>query len=256
MRIWIVEDEPLAARRLRRMLETCAPDARVEAVLDSLSSTLAWLDEHEGPDLLLLDTELPDGSAFELFEQRAISEPVIFCTAEDEHTIRAFKVHSIDYLLKPITEDALNTAVNKFRALHLTGVPQDGLTRSWPEISRLVEGRPLTHKSRFLVRQGARLYPVAVEEIAFFWAGEERVHLVTRDGEAFVVDLSLEDLEQLLDPSAFFRISRQGLLAHNAIQTVRLDAGRLHAEVSFETEAPLLINRDRASAFRAWFDRP
>lgn len=269
MKVLIIEDEAPAARRLQRRLERVDPAPRVVGVVDGVEATRRWLerarlDPDLMPDLLIVDIELCDGSAFELFETRpgedsiARDLPVIFCTAYDEYAVRAFRAHSVDYLLKPVSEAALQAAIDKWSELESVF---GGVDRETSEERRTAgdldqaQASHLPRRSRFLVKRGRRLRSIALDDVAYFWTHQKLVRLVTLGGDGFFVERSLEDLEDALDPDAFFRINRQVVVHFEAIRSVRIELGRLHIELEQETRAPMKVSRDRGPTFRAWFDR-
>ncbi|WP_046242753.1 LytR/AlgR family response regulator transcription factor [Hymenobacter terrenus] len=254
MQILLLEDEYPAAERLQRLLRQADPSAEVLAVLQSVAATRQWLASNPAPDLILSDIQLSDGLSFEIFEGLALRSPIIFTTAYDEYAIKAFRVRSIDYLLKPVKLADLQAALSKFHDLRPSFSPNESAQR----LERLLDSLPLAgkpYKTRFLVSSGSQLLPLDVDQVAYFVTRHELTTIVAHDGRRFVLDYTLEQLERLLDPRQFFRANRQLLLHLSAVRRLhpyfngkyKLD---LHPEVSDE----MLVSRGKASAFKAWLE--
>lgn len=253
-RVLILEDEILSAERLRRLLSEISPAVQVLASLDSLSEARRWLDATTPPpDLLFLDVQLSDGRCFELFRDRHLPTPVIFTTAYNQYAIEAFRVNSVDYLLKPIEPDELHRAMQKFQALHQTPRPlSEALVE---QLSEAVRPHPTAYKSRFLVKYGDQLSFRTVQDVAFFQADGKVVHLLTTDGRRYVVDYTLEELESLLDPADFFRVNRTFLTRLQAIRKVRAVLGsRLELTLLPSSGEGVFVSRERVSEFKSWLD--
>jgi DNA-binding LytR/AlgR family response regulator len=252
MTILLVEDEPLAARRLEALLREVAPEARVVGQTESVRETRRWLEAHPVPDLLLLDIQLADGLSFELFQQTPLEVPVIFTTAYDEYALRAFKVNSVDYLLKPIEREELAGALDKFRRQQGTSAAQVG---------RLLEAyglRPApAYRSRFLLRLGGRLEVVPLEEVLYLFAEDKLVFLVTTDGRKLPLDEPLDELERQLDPARFTRFNRKFLGTVGALDRIEPHFnGKLRLWLRHRpADEEIYVSRERAEGFRAWLDR-
>lgn len=252
MTVLLVEDEPLAARRLETLLRDVAPDARVVGQTESVRETLRWLHAHPVPDLLLLDIQLADGLSFELFQQTSLEVPVIFTTAYDEYALRAFKVNSVDYLLKPVEREELAAALDKFRRQQGTSVAQVG---------RLLEAYGLkpvpTFRTRFLLRLGGRLEVVPIEDVQYLFADDKLVFLVTTDGRKLPVDEPLDELERQLDPAQFARFNRKFLGRVAAIDRIEPHFnGKLRLWLRHRpADEEIYVSRERADGFRAWLNR-
>ncbi|TAE49860.1 MAG: DNA-binding response regulator, partial [Bacteroidetes bacterium] len=213
LRILIIEDEPPAARRLERMLRLILPEADILPALDSVKGAVAWLKEQKA-DLLLLDIHLADGNSFSIFEQIDVRTPIIFTTAYDQYALRAFKLNSIDYLLKPIEREELERAIAKFAENRHPENPQPDLQ----QLLKSLQPQPVKeYKKRFMVSSGDKLRSVTVEEVAYFYGQQKYVFLITKDKRRHLVDYTLGELEDLLDPNTFFRINRQFLIRVDAI---------------------------------------
>ncbi|HEX8426597.1 LytTR family DNA-binding domain-containing protein [Hymenobacter sp.] len=257
LRALIIEDEPLAANRLAGLLEKQQPPLEVVGTAESVAEAEALLQAlHPAPDVLFLDIHLADGLSFELFERLEIRSPVIFTTAYDKYALRAFKVNSVDYLLKPIDPDELTAALTKLRQLREAATP----TFDAALLARVLQqAQPAKeYKSRFVVRVGEHLKAVPVEQIAYFASLEKVTLLHTREGRRFVVDYTLEQLEQMLDPTEFFRLNRAYLAHADSIHDIihytnsRLQTVLKPAAPEGET---VLVSREKVAAFKAWLDR-
>jgi two-component system response regulator LytT len=256
MKVIIIEDEALAARQLKTMVQDCDETIEILAVLDSVEASVAWLSTHSAPDLLLMDIELVDGQSFEIFNQIEIKSPVIFTTAYNEYAIQAFRVNSIDYLLKPIDEDALRRSLAKFQELKkIYGTTQDnpldidGLLH----LIKQTQHGPSEYRDRFLLKQGARLIPIELHEIAYFYSQERLSFVKTWDDRAFIIDYTLDELECLLNPKHFFRANRQFILCPKAVDKIHLHFNsRLKIDLRPPTEEEVFISRDKSSEFRNW----
>ncbi|MGB3618746.1 MAG: LytTR family DNA-binding domain-containing protein [Catalinimonas sp.] len=249
MDVLIVEDELPAARRLQQMVLRAAPAARVVAVCESVAEAVGHLESADAPPTLgFFDIQLADGLSFEIFERIRVAFPVIFTTAYDAYALRAFKVNSVDYLLKPITEEALDGALRKFRD-HYAAPPLD--------VAALLRAlQPATsRKTRFLVKVGERLLSVDQREVAYFTSEEKVVILYTQDGRKYAVDHSLDDLEGLLDPQHFFRLNRQFIARIEALGSVhQYFNGKLKIHLQPAAGRDVVVSREKAPLFRAWLD--
>jgi DNA-binding LytR/AlgR family response regulator len=248
MHVLIIEDETPAAERLQTLLSEADPALRTLAVLDSVESSVEWLDSHPRPDLLFCDIQLADGLSFEIFAQREVQAPVIFTTAYDEYALRAFQVNSIDYLLKPVEADQLRRALDKYRRLQ----PQ-----ALPDLKRLLEQlhRPPAYRERFLIRLGEQFRYVLTEEIAYFMAESGVVYAVTREQKRLPVDHKVEELEQLLDPRRFFRINRKFIVSLSAIRRIHSwFNSRLKLELEPAAEGETVVSRERVNEFKQWLN--
>ncbi len=256
MNVLIIEDEAPAAEGLRDLLRRCDPGLRVVARLDSVEETVRWLRQHPAPELVLLDVQLADGLCFEIFPQVPIACPIIFTTAYDDYALQAFQVLSIDYLLKPIGLPDLQRALHKLR--QLGGPPAgDPAPPDLTQLAGLFEQLRTRYKSRFLVRWNGRMQFRAADEVAYFCAEGHAVCLVSTDGRRCPVDYTLEDLEELLDPHLFFRLSRQFTVRLTAVRDIRPYPGS-RLRVLLDPPAPasdVVVSRERVAAFKAWLDQ-
>lgn len=248
MKILIVEDEKLAAERLQTLVHEYDSSIEVVACLESIEDTVDYLKHHAQPDLILMDIHLSDGHSFEIFKQVRVDRPVIFTTAYDQYALEAFKIFSIDYILKPVSLRSLAAAINKYKSLSQSFIPTD--------LSRLsLRTLHPPAKKRFLGKVGQRLFFIELDDIAYFQADNKIVHLVDREGNRFVVDYTLERLEQLLDSTEFFRLNRRFIVRVSAIQQVKpYFNNRLKIAIKGcnAAEEDMVISRDRVAEFRAW----
>jgi two-component system, LytTR family, response regulator LytT len=253
MNLLIVEDEQLLARQLKQLIALVEPGAQVAAITNSIESTVQWLQTHAAPDLILMDIELADGQCFEIFKQTTITSPVVFTTAYDEYALQAFKVNSIDYLLKPIKEEELKRAFHKWKLLQRTST-DDATQRIQALISNLSKGAAITsNKNRFLVKQGQKLVPVLADDIAYFCAKNTLTFLVTKSKQKFVIDYTLDEVEASIDPAQFFRANRQFILSFDVITAIHTwFNGKLKLDVSLVLEEEIIVSRDKAPLLKEW----
>lgn len=248
MTILIIEDEPLVAKDLLKTIGRVAPDAEVIATLSSVSEAHKWFDKNPAPDLVLSDIQLSDGISFEIFESRKLKCPVIFTTAYDEYAIRAFKLNSIDYLLKPIDEKELAGALEKYRTLTGGSNVTDQLKlliTSWGKEQK-------KYKERFLTVQRNSMVPVTQNEIGYFHK-EELIFIHTMDNEKMIGEhQTLDEVEALIDPSVFFRVNRQFIIHMQTVARVKTTHKGLTVQLKAPFNLELDISREKATAFKEW----
>lgn len=256
MKILIIEDEPLAQQELKRLLGQTGHEFEVLDCIDTVEDSVSWFRENKPPDLVFLDIQLADGLSFEIFNQVKVDAPVIFTTAFDEYAIKAFKLNSIDYLLKPVKLEELNEALEKLRKLKKQFSSDTGALdedRLQKVLSMLSGER---HKSRFLVRMGDQILTVPVEQIAYFFAEENVVFLMERSGRKYIIDHTLENLEKLVDPSKFFRLNRSFLSSIGSIKKVsKYFNSRLAVDLDPATGERVLVSRKKVPEFMEWLER-
>lgn len=251
MKAIIVEDENLTARRLESLLKTLEPGIEILAILPSVAEAVQWLRHHDAPDLTFMDIHLEDDLCFRIFELAPLTSPVIFTTAYDEYMIRAFKVNSIDYLLKPINPEELKSALDKFRAVQKHFVRTDLDT-----LLQYIGQRPAEYKTRFMVTVGSKIRSIEIEDIAYFYSQEKLSFLVTREGQHLPIDYSLDKLTAILNPRDFFRISRQYLVSFSAIQTVHAYyKGKYRLDLKPLPQQEVYVSADRMTDFKEWLGR-
>ena len=261
MNVVIIEDENLTAKRLEGMLTKYDPTIDVLARIPSVADAVAWFGQVERPmvDLVFMDIHLEDDLGFRIFEQANLTTPVIFTTAYDEYMIQAFKVNSIDYLLKPINYDELVAAVEKFKALKKQ-FESSSASPPAPDLETLLSliGKPKStdYKERFMITVGTKIRSIETTEVAYFYLEEKIVFLVTKDGLNLPVDYSLDKLTQLLNPRHFFRISRQFLVSLPAIQTIHtFSAGKLKLDMTPKSRQEVFVSGDRMTEFKEWLGK-
>ena len=254
MRVVIIEDEYPAAERLEKLLQRVSEDIRLVATLDSVEEAVRWLSHHPAPDLILSDIQLSDGLSFEIYERVLIKSPIIFTTSYDEYAIRAFKLKSIDYLLKPIKYEELVRAIDKYRTLRDEFSGDDQTARLEQLLDDLV-GSERSHKKRFLVKKNEQFIPITDEEIAYFRTEHELVYLTTRANKKYVVDYTLEQLESLLSPTRFFRINRQFILNMATIQQIHTYfSSRLKLKLHPAPDEEVIVSKGKVKGFKAWLE--
>lgn len=245
MKALIVEDEAAASRRLIRMLGSKATDIEVIDVLETISDTVSWLTVHQHPEVIFCDIHLADGSCFNIFRQVRVKCPVIFITAYDQYAIEAFKVNSIDYLLKPVKSDELSGSIQKLREL-------SGHNNLDALIALLSKTKPDYH-ARFVIKNGPYIKAIEASQVAVFYAEEGGVFLLTHDGQRMVTDLTLDKVMLLVDPRRFFRINRGQIVSIDAISKMYVHTkGRVKIELRVKTTFESLVSSERGSTFKSW----
>lgn len=249
MKVIIIEDEKPAARRLSRMLLEL--NIEVQAMLHSVEESVAYLKQHEHPDLILLDIQLSDGLSFEIFEQVKVNSAIIFATAYDEYALKAFKLNSIDYLLKPIDEDELMSAIDKFKANKAE--PQN-LQVDLEQIKKLlVNPFGKSYKERFTVKVGQHLKIITIDEIECFYSENKATYIHSSTKRDYLIDYSLEQLETILDPMLYFRVSRKFYVNINAIKDIiSYSNSRLKVVLNTYSEQEIIVSREKVKGFKRW----
>lgn len=251
MNVIIIEDEKPSARRLQRMLNNLG--LSVEVMLHSVEESIEWFQNNEHPDLIFLDIQLSDGLSFEIFENIEIKSAIIFTTAYDEYALQAFKLNSIDYLLKPIDDEELNVAVEKYKER----TPQNqAVTLDFNDIKKLlVNPIDREYKKRFSVKVGQHLKLINIDEIECFYSENKGTYLYTSEGRNYLIDLTLEQLEDELEPQTFYRINRKFFVNINAIKDmVSYTNSRLQIKLNSYNEQDVIVARERVKDFKAWLE--
>jgi DNA-binding LytR/AlgR family response regulator len=251
MRVIIIEDEKPSARRLQRMLEKL--HVKAETMLHSVEESIAWFQAHEHPDLIFLDIQLSDGLSFEIFEAIDIKSAVIFTTAYDEYALQAFKLNSIDYLLKPIDEEDLQKAVTKYQER----LPkQQSVTLDFNDIKNLlINPIDRVYKKRFSVKVGQHLKLINIEDIECFYSENKGTYAFTNEGRNYLLDMTLEQLEPELEPQTFFRISRKFYVNIHAIKDmISYTNSRLQIKLNTFKEHDVIVARERVKDFKDWLE--
>lgn len=256
MKALIVEDEPLVAKDLKKLIAEVDSDLEVLDTLPSVEEAVQWLQAHPAPDLMFLDIQLSDGTSFDIFERTAVSCPVIFTTAFDDYAIRAFKVNSIDYLLKPVDKKELTRALSKFRQSFKQEKPdvQQQIRALIDQLSS-APGAARTYKERFLAHQGKMNVVVSQGNIACFQK-DTLIYLVTTDKQQLVTDYeTMDELDELLDPALFFRANRQVFIQVHAVESYRADSyGKLLVKLKAPVGTVVDVSREKAQAFKVWLE--
>lgn len=252
-KILILEDEPLAASRLKNLILEILPQAQILTVLDSVESAVTWLRQHHA-DLIFMDVQLADGLCFEVFKQVDIQQPVIFTTAYDAYAIKAFRIQALDYLLKPLKRAEVNEALNRFRKMHPPIPDLD-------QVSDIYQGANLPEfRQRYLVRLGTTIRVVETQDIAFIYTESKNTFLMTTEGRRYPVDHSLETIEGQLNPAHFFRANRQYILALHAIGNMHVHS-KSRVKVNTVPPAPtqIIVSTEKSAQFKRWLagqDKP
>lgn len=251
MNVLIIEDEKPSARRLQRMLERL--DLSVATMLHTVEESIAWFANNEHPDLIFLDIQLSDGLSFEIFDSVDVKSSIIFTTAFDEYALQAFKLNSIDYLLKPIDDEELENAVVKYKALQ----PQkQNLQLNFDDIKKLLTN-PVEreYKKRFTTKIGQHIKMISVEDIECFYSENKGTYAHTTEGRDYLLDTTLEQLEEELSPKTFFRISRKFYININAIKDIiSYTNSRLQLKLNTYKEQEVIVARERVKDFKLWLE--
>ncbi|MBX2961260.1 MAG: response regulator transcription factor [Cyclobacteriaceae bacterium] len=252
MKVIVAEDELLAAERLIGLMKECDPSTEIAHQVDSVEDLTKIFKQPHSIDLLLLDIQLADGKSFEAFDKVQIDVPIIFTTAYDQYALQAFKHYSIDYLLKPIKKEALVTALSKFKKV-VAQQPSINLH----QLKEILTKSSSDFKERFLIKSGNKLQFKSANEVVFFFADGKVAYLVTKgENRKYIIDHTLEELMELLDPERFFRISRKFIVCIDAIAEVKgLISSRLEVKLNQPCEHDLTVSRDRVQEFKSWLDR-
>lgn len=250
MNIIIIEDEKPSARRLQRMLASLGYE--VSILLHSVEESIQWFQNNDHPDLIFLDIQLSDGLSFEIFETVNISSAVIFTTAYDEYALQAFKLNSIDYLLKPIDEKELEKAIDKYK----TRTNHKAVTLDFNDIKKLlVNPIEREYKKRFSVKVGQHIKLVSVDEIECIYSENKGTYIATNEGRSYLLETTLELLEEELQPEVFFRVSRKFYVNVNAIKDiVSYTNSRLQVKLYKFNEQEIIVARERVKEFKEWLD--
>lgn len=251
MKVIIIEDEKPSARRLDRMLKGL--DMKVEPMLHSVEESLAWFQSNKHPDLIFLDIQLSDGLSFEIFDNIEVKSAIIFTTAFDEYALQAFKLNSIDYLLKPIDSEELEKAVIKYRER----IPEGkNVSLDFEDIKKLLIN-PLEreYKKRFTVKVGQHLKMITIDTIECFYSENKGTYIHTTDNRDYLIDATLEDLDKELEPQTFFRVSRKFYVNINAIKDmVSYTNSRLQIKLNSFNSHEVIVSRERVRDFKDWIE--
>lgn len=251
--VLIIEDEAPASEKLERYLAKYSPNISIVAKLTSVKESVEWLGKRQPEvDLIFMDIQLQDGLSFQIFQQIKVAKPVIFITAFNEYALDAFKVNSIDYLLKPITFTDLEASLSKLENLK---VQLNWSPKQVDAIQAALGPSGKSFKNRFMVKLGDHIKSVTSDQISFFFADGRDVYLITNQLRKFIIDFTLESLEEILDPKLFFRINRSFIVNINAIQDVVVFSNsRLKITCNIKWESEMIVSREKVGEFKEWFD--
>ena len=253
--VLIVEDEIPAQINLKKLIDKCCPNSRIVMTSGSVRQTVKWLEENpDGADVIFMDVELSDGVCFEIFEHLNITQHVIITTAYDNYAINAFKVNSVDYLLKPIVEQDLQRAWNRCMERLESRLAND-MERLLNIMSRGNNDMNKEYKKRFTVKTGEKISIIPVDEIAYCYSKDKSTYAVNRNGTQRLLDYSLDTVQEMLDPKIFFRISRSYIVSINAIENIsKYLSTRLKLQITPHTDDEVVVSRSRTSDFLEWLD--
>lgn len=250
MRILLIEDEIPAANRLVNLIKELEPSAEILETLDSVESAVNWFHKQQAPDLVIMDIHLADGNSFLIFDHVEVTCPIIFATAFDEYAIKAFKVNSVDYLLKPIEKHELKSALGKFKNMANKTIAVDFKT-----LLESIKQEKKEYKQRFLVKITDRLVPINTADICYFTAEDKLVFLQT-ERQKYPIDFTLDHLEEILDPTHFFRLNRKFLVQMNSIGKINNHLnGKLKVSLNPDQKEEIFVSRERAPEFKNWLEK-
>jgi len=250
MKVLIVEDEKFARENLERLLKEIYPDIEILEKLDSVSTTVEWLKKNEA-DLIFLDIHLADDLSFNIFTQIKVETPIIFTTAYDQYALQAFKVNSVDYLLKPIEQGELSLAIEKFQKTQSpASINYQQLVETIKEVQEKI------YQERFIVSRGEKIMSVTIDQIAYFEGEDRYVYLTKKDGSRYIIDYKLSDLEGLLHPKQFFRLNRSFIAHFSSIdRIITLSKSRLKVELKPLSKRDIYISSAMSRSFKEWLNQ-
>jgi DNA-binding LytR/AlgR family response regulator len=252
-KVLIIEDEKPAAEWLQQLILKLGYDIKIAAVIDSVRGAADWFRQNPAPDLVFMDIQLADGLSFEIFEQVKVPCPVIFTTAYEEYAVKAFKVNSVDYLLKPIAFVELEAAFQKFG--NQVKKEEDVQPVSLDLLNKVREMLRKQYKTRFVIKVGEHLKSIPVEDIQFFYSLDKATFLCTSDFKTYIVDYSLDRISEMIDEHRFFRINRKYILSNQSIaDIVFYSNSRLKIKLKKPDEESIIVSRDKVPAFKEWLD--
>jgi len=249
MRAVIIEDEFVAVQHLRRLIAEIDRNIEIIAVLQGIEDSVEWFSLHPSPDLVFMDIHLSDGSSFMIFDKVKIHAPIIFTTAYDEFALKAFEVNSIDYILKPINPEHLARAIKKFSNFNNSKINNEEAIAAMLSMLK----REKVYKSYLLMNQGYRYIPVSVDEIAYIYSEDKKAKITTFDEKTYFENCSLNEIKEQLDPSKFYRINRQFIISHKAVEDVTFwEHGNLRVNLVVKTPEKIIINKANNTELKEW----
>jgi DNA-binding LytR/AlgR family response regulator len=249
-KILILEDEDAAGKRLQKLIGEMLPDVHFLTIITSVKKGIDWFSHNEPPDLIFADIELSDGTSFDIFKKVVFKSPIIFTTAYDAHALNAFKLNSVDYLLKPIKKDELSTAIEKFKSIH-----QNSKRENNNNLQELILSlqKPQQYKQRFVFRIHDHMKIIEVPDIAYFYTEHKANFIVTKDGKRNLCDYALDQLEEMLDPKSFFRINRQFIISYASIaEMLTYSSSRVFIKLNPPSKLDTIVSKERSATFKAW----
>ena len=255
IKVLIVEDEIPAQVNLKKLIDKCCDESRIVMTLTSVRSTIKWLEENpNGADVIFMDVELSDGVCFDIFDKIDIKAQVIITTAYDNYAINAFKVNSLDYLLKPITESDMRRAWERCKE-RIEQHSTPSLEALMDIVSKAGTPKDKEYKKRFIVKMGEKIIIIPVEDIAYCYSEDKSTYAVNRNGTRRLLDYSLDTVQEMLDPKIFFRVSRSCIVSINSIENISKHLGtRLKLQLIPHSDEDVVVSRSRTSDFLEWLD--
>lgn len=254
MRILIIEDEKLATEKLILHLKKIEPQAQILATIDSIDIAINWLNTHAHPDLIISDIHLIDGLSFVIYTQVKVTCPIIFATAYEKYALKAFEVNSIDYLLKPIQEDKLAQALNKYKLL--TDKDTKDRTALYDRFQKLLSQSNKNYKTRFLCKLGNKIKSIPIENIAYFYSADKMTFIIDKNQQRLPVNNTLDEIDQLVNPDMFFRINRKYITHFDSISEIHpYFKGRLKLKLNPNVKDDIVVSTEKSPLFKAWLDR-
>jgi len=251
MKILIIEDEHFAAKRLRSLIQDTLPEAIILEDIDTVEDGVAWFQNNLCPDLVFMDIQLADGLSFQIFEKAEVECPVIFTTAYDEYALDAFKVNSIDYLLKPIEVEAFGNAINKYQKYYQNNLKDI----NWQNITNEIFSNKVQHKQRFLIKTGQAYSYLDVKDILLVLSEGGMTFALKANNKKVIIDKTLDQVDKELDPNQFFRINRKFLVPISSIEKIHpYFNSRLKLDLNFKHEDELIVSREKVGEFKNWID--
>ncbi|OQY38036.1 MAG: hypothetical protein B6226_04220 [Candidatus Cloacimonetes bacterium 4572_65] len=254
MRVVIIEDEQITANRIKKIIENISDDYKVEKIIESVEEGIEWFEINKEPDLIFSDIQLGDGTSFEIFADNLVECPIIFITAFNQYAINAFKLNSIEYLLKPVKKADIALSIKKYEKVILSSLNSPIVQNI---ISKLKQTDDMSadSRTRFLIKKGSTLIPIEAEEIAIFFVEKQTTYIITKENKKHIIDESLDHLEENLDKKLFFRVSRQQIIQDSAIAKIHQYFGsRLLLDLKFKTNFDIVVSRRKVKDFKDWYE--
>jgi DNA-binding LytR/AlgR family response regulator len=249
MNCLIVEDEKVAADRLVGLIKKCDPSINISEIVQSVKNAVLWLNTHQAPGLIFMDIQLADGLSFEIYEQTIVKTPVIFTTAYDEYALKAFKVNSIDYLLKPVDLNELKNAIDKYKE---NNSPKEIPVQVFDSIMHSLTKK---YKDKFVINVGEHIKVFTADDIQCFFSLEKYTFLQNNSGRDYAINYSLDQLEDSLDPAQFFRINRKFIVSFSAISDIiSYSNSRLKVKLNSNNSDDLIVSREKVQDFKKWLE--